>query len=295
VKKYFFFLIIILFLLFSSLSVNAIKISYKGFDRIIYFEPNLHKELIFTISDAEKVAKVPIELKGKFAKYAVVTPSVFSLRPGEKKDITLTLDLPEKIPKGIHILNIAAIEKPAVTQKGAFVLMPAVGVALKIVNTDVQQTCSMASFNAGITKKEVNIVLNAANNGLSEIKDAYADFTLYDSEDKIVTTFSTDKFSIDPFESFTARTSEELNNAVEGYYTIKGTLYCAGKKFPITKQILNHATDITIHNFNVYKKEGYFFAEFDVENKFLAPIKTSGVFGFYEDKKLIHQQLSEKS
>ncbi len=286
-KKTLFFVFLLIFILILSIQVSAIKISYAGFDRAIYFEPNLHKELTFTISDAEKVANVPIELKGEFAKYAVVEPSLLSLSPGEQKEIKLTLDLPAEIPKGIHVLEIAAVEQPAVAQKGAFVLMPAVGVALKIINTDVTQTCSLALFNAGITKKSVNIILNAANNGLDKITGAYADFTLYDSEEVPVTNFSTPKFSITPFESYTVRKNQKLNNAVEGYYTIKGTLFCAGKEFSVKKKLLNHAKDLKIHDFRVYKKDGYFFAEFDTENEFLAPISASGVFGFFDGKKAV--------
>ena len=286
-KKKLFFVFLLIFVLILSIQVSAIKISYDSFDRAIYFEPNLHKEMTFTISDAEKNANVPIELKGEFSKYAVVEPSLLSLRPGEQKEIKLTLDLPAEIPKGIHILEIAAIEQPAVAQQGAFVLMPAVGVALKIINTDTTQACNLASFNAGITKKDVSIVLNAANNGVDKINGAYADFTLYNSEEIPVTKFTTPKFSITPFESFTVRTSEELKNAVEGYYTIKGTLFCAGKEFPIEQEILNHAKDLIIHDFRAYKKDGFLFVEFDTENEFLAPISASGVFGFFDGKKSV--------
>jgi len=282
-KALFFVFLLILF----SVQVSAIKIRYGDFDRVIYFEPNLHKELTFTISDAEKVAKVPLELKGKFAKYAVVEPSELSLRPGERKDIKLTLDLPAEIPEGVHILEISAVEQPAVAQQGAFILMPAVGVALKIINTDNKQSCSLASFNAGITSRVVNIILNAANNGVDKIKGAYADLTLYDSEGVPVTSFQTKSFSIQPFESFTVRRSEKLNNAVEGYYEIKGKLHCAGQEFPVEKKILNHAKDLTIHDFRAYKKGGFLFVEFDTKNEFLAPIKASGVFGFYDGKKSV--------
>jgi hypothetical protein len=210
-KALFFVFLLILF----SVQVSAIKIRYGGFDRVIYFEPNLHKELTFTISDAEKNAKVPIELKGEFAKYAVVEPSELSLRPNERKDIKLTLNLPAEIPKGVHLLEISAVEQPAVAQQGAFILMPAVGVALKIVNTDVEKSCNLATFNAGMTKKSVNVVLNAANNGLDKISGAYADLALYDSEGIPVTEFKTSKFSIEPFESYTVRKKEKLNDVIE--------------------------------------------------------------------------------
>lgn len=286
-KHAYFIFIILLFLVFFSVQVSAIKIRYADFDRAIYFEPNLHKELTFTISDAEKNAKVPIELKGEFSKYAIVEPAELSLKPGEKKDIKLILDLPAEIPEGVHVLEVSAIEQPAVAQDGAFVLMPAVGVALKIINTDQKQVCSLASFNAGITKNAVNVILNAANNGVDRIKGAYADLTLYDSEDIPITNFQTGKFAITPFESYTARKNQKLDNAVEGYYTIKGTLHCAGREFPVEKKMLNHASDLVIHDFRAYKKDGYLFVEFDTENEFLAPIKTSSVFGFFDGKKSV--------
>lgn len=282
-KALFFVFLLILF----SVQVSAIKIRYGGFDRVIYFEPNLHKELTFTVSDAEKNAKVPIELKGELAQYVVVEPSELSLRPNERKDVKLIIDLPADIPEGVHILEVSATEQPAVAQQGAFILMPAVGVALKIINTDVKKNCNLATFNAGMTKNSVSVVLNAANNGLDKVSGAYADFKLYDSEGIPVTEFSTSKFSIEPFESYTVRKKAKLNNVIEGGYRLEGTFYCAGEEFPIDQGIMNQAKDLTIHEFRAYKKDGYLFVEFDTENEYLAPIKAYGAFGFYEDGKSV--------
>lgn len=239
--------------------------------------------MTFIISDAERSAKIPIELKGDMAQYAVVEPNFFKLQPGENREVKLTLDLPADISKGVHLLEISAVEQPAVAQQGAFNLMPAVGVALKIINTDVQKACSVGLFNAEMNSNKVLTILNVANNGKQALQKVYADYALYDSEGLPVTSWKTGEVSVAPFESKTVSKPQPLNDAVEGYYTVKGTLYCAGETFPLEKKVLNHADGLVINGFNVYKEDGFFLVEFDTENPYLAPVTAYGNLGFFDE------------
>lgn len=277
-KILFFIFLLILF----SVQANAIKISYQDFNRVVYFEPNLKKDFVFTISEAERQAIVELELKGEMARYASIEPSVFNLNPGQTREVVLKLNLPAELPKGVHNLEIAAVEKPAVVQQGAFILMPAVGVAVKIVNTDSKDACSLVVFNPEMTSTALHINLNAANNGVNIINGAYAEFALFDSEDVSIAEFKSSKFSIVPFESFSVKPSYKLDKLAEGYYTVRGKLFCAGMEFPFEKKILNPGTDLKIHDFRAYKKDGFFYAEFDVENEFAVPISANGIISFVD-------------
>lgn len=282
-KILFFIFLLVLF----SIQVSAIKISYKDFNRVIYFEPNLDKEYVFTISEAERQAIVELELKGEFAQYASIEPSVFNLNPGQVRDVVLKLKLPSVIPKGVHNLEVAAVEKPAVAQQGAFILMPAVGVALKIVNTDARDVCSLVGFNSDMVSTALRVGLVVLNNGVNIISGANADFVLLDSEDVPVADFKSGSFSIAPFDAFSVSRSFKLDNLVEGYYTVKGSLFCAGMEFPFEKRILNRASDLKVHDFRAYKKDGFLFVEYDVENEFLAPVQAGSSFGFFEGSKSV--------
>ena len=68
----------------------------------IFFEPNLAREITFTVSEVERVATVPISISGNLAKYASVEPTELSMSPGEKKEVKLKIRLPEDVPKGIN-------------------------------------------------------------------------------------------------------------------------------------------------------------------------------------------------
>lgn len=289
------FFIILLIILFLPVSVSAIKIQFGNFDNKIFFEPNLKQELVFTISEAQRSAKVPITLEGNMAKYATVKPDLLELNPGEIKEITVKLDFPAEIPEGIHHINLVAKEIPRDTPDGAFILIPGVGASLKIINTEVGQDCNLNVFNAMMNNNAARVVFNLVNNGIKEINGVYADLELYDPDNKLINSWSTEKNSILAVDSKTIETSIPLNDAEPEYYTVKGTIFCGENKFYVDEEIMNHAQDLKIHDFRAYKTEDALRMEFELENEFLVPIVTYGMVWFYEgDKHVAHYALPKK-
>ena|GEM_PF-5294699 len=271
-------------MLIIAVNASAIKISYSDFDRKIYFKPNLQKELTFTVSEAEKVAEVYLRLKGDFAKYATVTPDKVYMSPGEQREIKVMLSLPEQIPEGIHTLEVSATEVPANKQKGAFVLMPGVGITIKIINTDVQYNSNIGSFNTVMTGNSITAYLNIVNNGNKNMA-ASADFALYDAEGQQVIAWKKENIGVPSFESKSIKETKKLSNAIPGYYTLKVNVKCPDRTFNLEKEILNHAKELEVYDFKAYKRDGKLNVEFDVENKFLAPISAYAMLGFYEGEK----------
>lgn len=280
--------IIIFFILLVILSINVSAIRIRlGEDNKIFFQPKMQKELIITVSDAERVATVPIALKGDMAKYATVDQKTLTMNPGDQKDIKVTLSLPEDIPKGVNILEISATEVPVNASKGSFIWMPAVGMSIKIINTDVQYDCSPGMFNAQMGGKSVSVTISASNNGLSAVEDAYVDLAIYSEEGMPLAKWKTTLFKVPPFDSGSVQTNKDFSETPPGYYTLKGTLFCGGKTFNLERQMLSAATALNINEFRVYKKDGNLHVEFDLSNDFKAPVEaTSAVEIFDGEKKL---------
>jgi len=192
--------------------------------------------------------------------------------------------LPEQIPEGIHSLEVSASEVPADAPEGTFVLIPGVGIQLKIINTDIQYNSNIGSFNAVMTGNSINAYLNIVNNGNKNIV-ASADFVLYDAEGQQVIAWKQEKIKVPAFESKSIKETKTLSNAIPGYYTLKATIQCPDNTFNLEKKILNHAKELEVYDFTAYKSDGKLNVEFDVENKFLAPISAYAMLGFYEGEK----------
>lgn len=282
-KKYFFIFIILLFFILS-LNASALKINFKDKDNRIFFEPNLYKEISFYVDDAERVATVPIKLEGELAKYASVEPDKLSLRPGEGKSVKLKLQLPKDIPKGVHSITVSATEVPVDAPESAFILMPAVGMNIKIINTDVDYNCNLGVFTVNMNSNNVQVTLNVGNDGLKDVKDAYAEFSFYDENDNFLASWKTEKFSVPSFESNTVRSSAVLSDVPPGYYRLEGALYCAGTKFDLKKDVTNFPKDLKVHDFRIIKKNNVKF-EFDLENEFDVPVSAYAMMWFYEGGK----------
>jgi len=294
VKLKLFFIFLIFFILLS-VSCSAIKIHYGNFDEKVYFEPNLQKDFVFVISEAQRSAKVPISLDGVMAKYASVSPEIVSIGPGEEKEITVSLNLPQELPEGIHYLSINVKEIPTSAQDGAFIIIPGVGAILKIINTDMLQDCSVSTFNARIGKSVANIVLNVKNDGVKPINNVYADFNVYDSENNQLAFWKTESFSINAIDSKTIESSANLNNVEPGDYKIEGSVFCAGKELPLAKKVMKRADDIEILDFRAYKQVDKLRIEFELENLYEVPVRASGMVWFYDgDKDVAHYGLPKK-
>lgn len=289
------FFIFLIFLIILSVSCSAIKIHYGNFDEKVYFEPNLQKDFVFIISEAQRSAKVPISLEGAMAQYASVSLDVVSISPGEEKEITVSLNLPNELPEGIHYLSINVKEIPINAPDGAFIIIPGVGAILKIINTDVLQDCSVSTFNARIGETAANIVLNVQNEGIKPINNVYADFSVYDSNDNQLAFWKTESFSIRAIDSKTIESSVNLNNVEPGDYKIEGSVFCAGKELPLSKKVMKRANDIEIIDFRAYKQIDKLRVEFELENIFDVPVVTSGMVWFYENgKDVAHYGLPKK-
>ena len=284
-KTYFFIFIIILFLILS-LNASALKINFKDKDNRVFFEPNLYKEISFYVDDAERVATVPIKLEGELAKYASVEPDKLSLRPGEGKSVLLKLQLPKDIPKGVHSITVSATEVPVDAPDSAFILMPAVGMNIKIINTDVDYNCNLGVFTVNMNSNNVQVTLNVGNDGLKKVNDAYAEFSFYDENDNFLTSWKTNKFSVPAFESNTVRSSAVLSSVPPGYYRLEGALYCGGEKIDLKKDVTNFPKDLEVYDFKITKSNKVKF-EFDLENKFDVPVSAYAMMWFYEDGKHI--------
>ena len=276
------------------IDVFSMSVSIDGSDKI-YFEPNLKKEIIVEVSEVRDVVRVPIKLKGDFVKYATVQPDVLNLQPGETKQAKISLELPGEIKEGIHIIEVTATEIPVDSGGGAFNLMPAAGISLKIINTDVKHNCNVGLFTARIGGGGASVVLNAMNDGTNKINGAYADFSVYGPEENKIASWQTQKFSIPPFDSKTIESSVNLQGIEPEDYEIKGVLYCAGKVIDLNKGVTYHATDLDIKDFRVSKENGRLKMQIDLENKYKVPIPVSGMIWFYSgDKKVEHFSTTKK-
>jgi len=291
VKKYIFFIILLILI---STSVSAIKIQLGNFDNKVFFEPDLKKDLKFTLSEAQRPARVPISLEGPMAKYTTVIPSEVEMRPGEQKEIILSLALPSTLPEGIHNVAISAKEIPLEAQAGAILVIPGVGATIKIVNTKVDTACKIGVFNTVINNNQVTAVLNLVNNGIKNINNAYADYELYGPDGKKILSWQSEKFSVPGIDSRTIESSISLNNVEPENYRVKGTVYCADKKLLVNKEIVNHATDIKLIDFRAYKKADRLRMEFELENEFKVPITAYGMVWFYDEnnKKVANHAMS---
>lgn len=259
-----------------------------GADNKIFFEPNLQKEMILDISEAERPARVPISIGGDMAQYATIDPSSLEMSPGEKKQVKLTIKLPESIPKGVHSIEISAKEVPTAQQDGAFVWIPGVGFNLKIINTDVLEDCTLQVLNTAMSPNTIGTTMNVANAGLNQIGGVYATLTLYDSEGMPVTDWTTGTITIPPFDSATLQESHTWQESVNpGYYTVKGTLNCGEKKIPIEVGALNGANTVKVNEFRVFKRDGKLFVEFDLENENEAPVTTAAYTQILDGEKVL--------
>ena len=247
----------------------------------IFFEPNLAREITFTVSEVERVATVPISISGNLAKYASVEPTELSMSPGEKKEVKLKIRLPEDVPKGINRIEISAKEIPANAPTSGFIWMPGIGITLKIINTDVDYDCGLSMFNAEISANSARVNLGANNDGRKAIEGAYADLAVYDAEGMSIASWKTPSFSIPEFDSGSIQSSTALQNVPPGYYTIKGALNCAGKKIEVNREVINAASELKITNFRAFKQDGNLHVEFDLENDFLAPIEATAMTTIY--------------
>ena len=284
-------LLLILIILLIPLDVSAIKIRI-GQDNKVFFEPNLYKEIIVTVSDAEKLATVPIALKGGFAKYAKIDPISLDMKPGEVKEVKLTIQLPEDIPKGVHTIEVSATEVPVGEQQGAFILMPAVGMTIKIINVDVDYDCSLGGFSATMSNNRISIAMSARNAGKSQIGDAYADLAVYDEEGVSVAAWKSSVFAVPAFDSSSIQSFAELKNMSPGYYALKGKMHCGGKIFDMNQALTNHASDLKVNDFRVFKKDGNLNVEFDLENEYFASISADCMVWINDgDKSLDHYSM----
>jgi hypothetical protein len=185
-------LLLVLFLAPVCASATFISPGKYRFD----FVPNLDKELTFLVGDA---ANINVTLGGQLTEYARIV-DISDTPPDQKlrgKIVRIRLTLPEFIPNpGLNELDVRAMEVPLPGQ-GTFgtavtVIAP---VYIRVPYPGVYVVTDLNVNNVN-ENETVNPVVFATNYGYENITAAWAEFDLFDSVNRSVTTLKTESSSL---------------------------------------------------------------------------------------------------
>jgi hypothetical protein len=254
------FLLLILSSIICSSLISSVGIGQFFSNKIIPFEPGAETELKLSVFDS---SNIQVSLEGDLMPYA----SLIDTNPnGGPRTIIIKLKFPDYLPPGDHTLYLVATEYTGQEQSvgglasvragiKAFALYPAKHPTLQgIITQDMN------------INESIEIGLSITNQGEDTIDSAYGEMKVYNQEDILIASITTDSASIASYQgvSVTQTLNGSIYNLTPGKYRVNGTLIYDGITHPTTAEgtfrvgtmdinIVDSTKDVIINATNKYK------------------------------------------
>jgi hypothetical protein len=207
---------------------NACPLGIGPVDLEVDFQPNLVYEQTFYVINSENY-NIPIKMsaEGNLSQYVTFDTYDFILGPKSTPSgihyVKATLSLPDKLEKpGSYKTLIMAIEN---YESGR--LTTGIGAIVRIgtsITVFVPYPGKYVEFTVKIENPEVNKTIrfsaDAVNRGNETINDAKAIFSIYDPEDNLIASFSSDSLQMPPSENINFIKEWFANNVRPGKYKV---------------------------------------------------------------------------
>lgn len=259
-KKYHLILNFVIFLfifLILNPNISAVGIVH-GDDTIVNFEPNLIKNISFTLRNIKSGTYLNLSILGDLAQYADIS------KINNLGNFTVTLKLPTKIEKpGSHEILISAEEIPNSTNGGTIMAVTAakVPIIIKVPYPGKYIETELDINNVNINEP-INFIISITNLGEQDIINAEAIIKIYNPENEIIETLSTEKKQIKTTTTEKLFARGSINK--EGEYKAIATINYDGKITKIEKafkvgtlliEIISHTQKFQKNNINIFNIE----------------------------------------
>jgi hypothetical protein len=216
----------------------------------IDFQPNLvSQNTVYVVNSGDYSIPIKMSVEGELADYVKLNTYDFILGPKSTPSgifyVDFTVSLPEKVEKpGTYKIWIFATENPEQTNTAGigaklrmgmpiFVYVPYPGKYVEFIPRENSVKIDNPNVNQTIT-----FSIDAINRGNETIGDAKVIFSIYDPDDKSVTTFTTEGKPMPPSEKVTFTEDWLANNVRPGRYKLVTRMVYDGYRVEQTKEFL---------------------------------------------------------
>lgn len=205
------------FFLMILLISNSWAIGLAPSRTIIDFESHLKKTIdMKLINNENRIVFAKLYVKGDLKDYIKIPQTEIKLQPNEIKSFYVKLELPNDFDKpGLNDNRIGAVETSDPDQDAGAMIGAVAGVEsqlwIKVPHKEkyIEATLIATNVKSG---EEIKLTLSLINQGIYDLTNVYAEFYIYDSNDKLIRTLKSETISLEK----QAKTSIELTTSSNG-------------------------------------------------------------------------------
>lgn len=248
-------LLLIFGLFFLSLS-NVIALGLTPARTTINFEPGLKRTITFSIINSEKTdLALEVYTRGEMNSYISLERNSLSMSSGEeRREISYSFELPEKLSPGLHTAEIIVAQPPK-GENGDSYIGATLAVATQLyINVPYPGRYAEASINFQNENGETKIIIPVSNLGEFDLVSVKANIDIFNENGEKIKSFNTETISIKSKEK--KELIGKISPSLIGNYRAVVTLLYDGETLNLEKRFSSFEQELELQqvsadNFNL--------------------------------------------